>query len=121
VFAALALVLAGAGLYGVLAHIVLQRRQEIGIRVALGAQAADVLRLIVSRGLGLTVVGLVLGLSIAYALSRFVSGQLYEVCARDPMSFIAVGGVLTSTAALACWIPTRRALSIDPATALRAE
>jgi putative ABC transport system permease protein len=121
VFAGIALVLAAGGLYGVLAHLVLQRRQEIGIRLALGAQAADVLRLIVSRGLGLTLVGLVLGLSGAYVLSRYVSGQLYEVSARDPVSFAAVGGVLIFTAALACWLPTRRALSIDPALALRAE
>jgi putative ABC transport system permease protein len=120
-FAGLALVLAAAGLYAVLAHIVLQRRQEIGIRVALGAAAGDVLRLIVSRGAGLAAAGLALGLASAFALSRYIGSQLYEVSAHDPASFAAVASTLMAVAVLACWLPTRRALAVEPAEALRAE
>jgi putative ABC transport system permease protein len=120
-FAGLALLLAGAGLYAVLSHTVLQRRQEIGIRVALGARRIDVLNLIVSRGMALTLAGVSAGLVAAYALSRYIASQLYEVSAHDPLSFAAVAVALTAIALLACWVPTRRALRIDPAVALRLE
>ncbi|HEX6976286.1 MAG TPA: FtsX-like permease family protein, partial [Vicinamibacterales bacterium] len=120
-FAALALVLAGAGLYATLSHLVLQRRQEIGIRMALGASVRDVLRLIVSRGAALAGVGLAIGLLSAAALSRYMASQLYEVEARDPLSFFVVALALLAIAIVACVIPTRRALSVDPAAALRAE
>ncbi|CAN5653188.1 hypothetical protein BH18ACI5_BH18ACI5_26240 [soil metagenome] len=120
-FAVLALVLAAAGLYAVLSNLVLQRRQEIGIRVALGARTSDVLNLVVLRGLALTLVGLAIGLAGSLALARYIRAQLYEVSARDPFSFTTVAITLTVVALLASWIPTRRALSIDPATALRGE
>jgi putative ABC transport system permease protein len=120
-FAVLALVLAAAGLYAVLSNLVAQRRQEIGIRVALGARTSDVMHLVVTRGLGLTLVGLTIGLAGSLALARYIRSQLFEVSERDPFSFFTVAMVLAAVALLASWVPTRRALSIDPATALRTD
>jgi len=120
-FAALALVLAAAGLYAVLSQLVAQRRQEIGIRMALGAGASDVARLVLGRGVGLTAVGVVLGLTAAWAAARLLANQLFGVTPHDPVSFIAVPLTLLTIALLASWLPARSALSVDPASALRAE
>ena len=118
---AMALLLSAIGLYGVLALAVSQRTREIGVRMALGAGAADVSRLILREGLGLTIVGLILGLASAMALTRFLSSYLYGVGQNDPRTFIAVASLLISVALLACWIPSRRATKVDPMVALRHE
>jgi putative ABC transport system permease protein len=121
VFAAIALILAGAGIFAVLSQAVAQRTREIGVRVALGAAPADVFRLIVSRGMMLTVAGIALGLAGASALSRVLTSLLFEVSPYDPVSFAAVSGLLLAVACLACWLPTRRAMRVEPAVALRVE
>ena len=120
-FAIVALILAGAGIFAVLSQAVAQRTREIGVRVALGAAPADVFRLIVSRGLMLTLVGVGLGLAGASALSRVLTSLLFEVSPYDPLSFAAVSGILVAVALLACWLPTRRAMRVEPAVALRVE
>jgi putative ABC transport system permease protein len=120
-FALLALVLAAAGLYAVLSQLVAQRRQEIGIRMALGAATGDVARLIVGRGVGLTAIGLAAGLATAWAAARFLGSQLYDVAPHDAASFTVVPMALLAIALLASWLPARRALSVDPATVLRSE
>jgi ABC-type antimicrobial peptide transport system permease subunit len=120
-FAALALLLAGAGLYAVLAQLVAQRRQEIGIRLALGASAGDTMRLILSRGMGLAAVGVASGLAGAWLSARTLSSQLFQVHPHDPAAFIGVSVAVLATALAASWTPTRRALAIDPATVLRTE
>jgi putative ABC transport system permease protein len=120
-FAALALMLAAAGLYAVLAQLVAQRRQEIGIRIALGASTADVARLIVGRGIATTAVGIAIGIAAAWLTSHFLANQLYEVHPHDPVSFATVPAVLFVVALLASWLPARRALTVDPIETLRAE
>ena len=120
-FAALALLLAAAGLYAVLSQLVTQRLQEIGIRMALGAATPDVARLILGQGVGLTTIGIVVGLAFAWAAARFLASQLYDVTPHDAASFTLVPVVLLGIALLASWLPARRALSVDPATVLRAE
>jgi putative ABC transport system permease protein len=121
VFAALALVLATIGLYGVIAYSVSQRTREVGIRLALGAGRRAVLRLIISQGARLTLVGVVLGLAAASALTRLMQGMLYGVGPLDPMTFVLVGVVLGLVALLASYFPARRATRVDPVIALRAE
>jgi len=120
-FAALALLLAAIGLYGVLAYVVSRRTREIGIRMALGADRGSVLGLVVRRGLGVTAVGLALGLGLAALLGRVASRFLFGVSPLDPVAFGAVTAVLTLSALLASWLPARRAASVDPAAALREE
>ena len=120
-FAALALLLAAAGLYAVLAQLVAQRRQEIGIRMALGAATADVAGMILGRGFVLTCLGVAIGLAGAWAMARALSSQLFEVTPHDPWSFASVPIALLAVALLASWLPARRALAVNPATALRAE
>jgi predicted permease len=120
-FAGIALGLAALGLYGVLAHAVALRRHEIGIRMALGAQRKDVLRLILRNGMGLTLVGVVLGLAGAFALTRVLRNQLYQVGTTDPGTFVAVALLLGVVAFFACLIPARRATKVDPMVALRYE
>jgi predicted permease len=120
-FGLLALVLASIGLYGVLAYAVAQRRNEIGIRVALGASSADVLKLVLRNGMTMTVIGLVLGVGGALALTRLVATLLFGVTPTDLLTFVGVSLTLVVVALLACYIPARMATQVDPLTALRDE
>ncbi len=120
-FAALAMTLAGVGIYGVMSFAVAQRRREIGIRMALGAQQRDVLRLVMGQGLKLAMLGTGIGLLGAFAATRMLKSLLFGVSATDPLTFIVIALLLLLVAALACWIPARRATKVDPITALRCE
>jgi len=120
-FAGLALLLASIGIYGVQAYAVRQRTREVGIRVAMGAQPAEVFRLIIAQGLRLATTGIVIGLAASFALTRLMASQLYGLSATDPWTFIGVSMVLLTVALAACFIPARRATRIDPVVALRYE
>ncbi len=120
-FSSLALVLAAIGLYGVIAYSVTQRTQEIGVRMAIGAQRSDVLGLILSGGLKLVALGIVLGLIGALALTRFLQSLLFGVSAHDPLTFAGNAALLLTVAALACLLPALRATRVNPIDALRAE
>ena len=120
-FGAIALALAGIGIYGVMSYSVTQQTKELGIRMALGAESRSVMRLVLNRGLVLAVLGVVIGLGLALALGRLVQSQLYEVSPRDPGIFLMVAVVLGVVAVLSSYLPARRATRVDPIVALRAE
>ena len=120
-FAGLALILAVIGIYGMIAYSVSQRTREMGLRMALGANPGDVLRLVLCQGLRLVSFGLLFGVSMALAMTRFISSLLFGVTATDPVTFVSVVIVLTLVALTACYIPARRAMSVDPMVALRHE
>jgi putative ABC transport system permease protein len=121
VFAGIALLLAAIGIYGMLSYSVQQRSQEIGIRMALGGRAADILRMIVGEGMKLAGVGIVIGVAGALGLSRLVTALLFGVKPYDPWTFVSVVAVLALVALAACWIPAQRATRVDPLLALRHE
>lgn len=119
VFAAIALLLASIGIYGLMAYSVEQRAQEIGIRMALGASQADMLRLVVLQGMKLAGIGVAIGLAAAFGLTRFLGHLLFGVNSSDPVTFAAVAAALTAVAAVATYFPARHAASVNPTQALR--
>jgi ABC-type antimicrobial peptide transport system permease subunit len=121
IFAGIALLLATIGIYGAVAHTVEQRTGEIGVRMALGAQTADVLRLVVTQGMKPVLFGLAIGLGAAVALGRLISAQLYEISPHNPALLVATATVLAAAAFAACVLPARRAALLNPVQALRAE
>lgn len=121
VFAIVAVVLAGIGLYGVIAFSTRQRTHELGVRVALGARRGGIVRLVLGHGLSLTVIGFGLGVAGAVALNQVLTGMLYGVAATDPVTYVWIAGVLLLVSGLACYVPARRAARVNPMIALRAE
>jgi len=120
-FAGSGLLLAAVGIYGVMAFTVLQRTQEFGLRMALGAQPRDVLNLVIRQGVKLVIVGLVIGTGGALALTRLMRPLLFNVGAVNPLMLAGVAALFCAVALLACWIPARRATKVDPMAALRSE
>jgi ABC-type antimicrobial peptide transport system permease subunit len=121
VFAVLALVIAAVGLYGVMAYSVAQRTQEIGIRMALGAKASDVIGLVVGQAMRLTLIGMGIGFAAAFALTRGMASQLFGVSPSDPPTYVGVIVILALSSVLAAWVPAYRATRVDPMRVLRCD
>ena len=117
----LGLLLAAVGMYGVMSYAVAQRTREIGIRMAIGAARGEVVRMVMRQGLSLVVIGGVIGLGAAFGAARLIRGVLYGGNAIDPLTFVVVPVVLAAVAAVAIWIPARRAAGVDPVLAIRSE
>lgn len=121
IFAALALVLSCVGIYGVISYVVGQRTHEIGVRMALGAQSRDIMRLVVGEGARMALLGVAIGIAGALGLTRLMANQLFGVSAHDALTFAAVAVLLILVALLACYLPSRRAVRVDPVVALRCD
>ncbi len=120
-FAGLALLLALIGIYGVLAYLVARRNREMGVRLALGASAGDLLQLVIGEGVRLGLAGLAVGLALAFVLVRLLASQLYDVSPVDPTVYAGVAAAVLTAVLAACWLPARRATRVDPMTVLREE
>jgi putative ABC transport system permease protein len=120
-FAGVALFLAGVGLYGVVAYTVSQRTREIGLRIAIGASPANVMRMVIGGGMKLALAGVVTGIFGAFVVARLARTMLFDVAPYDPVSFVVTAALLLAVAALACYVPARRAMRVDPIVALQGE